>query len=103
MRQACLGLYIPFWRAFWAPRGVPSEVITKLNAAAKSALKDPTQRQRLIDLGREIPADERQTPEALAAFQRAEIEKWWPIIEPPTSRLNETCASLPLVCAGHLW
>jgi tripartite-type tricarboxylate transporter receptor subunit TctC len=84
-------------------RGVPSEVITKLNAAAKSALKDPTQRQRLIDLGQEIPADERQTPEALAAFQRAEIEKWWPIIEPPTSRLNETCASLPLVCAGHLW
>jgi tripartite-type tricarboxylate transporter receptor subunit TctC len=74
------GLYIPFWHAFWAPRGVPSEVITKLNAAAKSALKDPTLRQRLIDLGQEIPADERQTPEALTAFQRAEIEKWWPII-----------------------
>jgi len=74
------GLYIPFWHAFWAPRGVPSEVVIKLNAAAVAALADTKLRQRLIELGQEIPEHDRQTPEALAAFQRAEIEKWWPII-----------------------
>jgi tripartite-type tricarboxylate transporter receptor subunit TctC len=74
------GLYIPFWHAFWAPRGVPSEVVIKLNAAAVAALADTKLRQRLTELGQEIPEHDRQTPEALAAFQRAEIEKWWPII-----------------------
>ena len=74
------GLYIPFWHAFWAPRGVPSEVVIKLNAAAVAALADTKLRQRLTELGQEMPEHDRQTPEALAAFQRAEIEKWWPII-----------------------
>jgi tripartite-type tricarboxylate transporter receptor subunit TctC len=53
----------------------------KLNAAAVAALDDPVLRQRLIDLGQEIPPREQRTPEALAAFQKAEIEKWWPIIK----------------------
>ena len=75
------GLYIPFWHAFWAPRGTPADVIMKLNAAAVAALDDPVLRQRLIDLGQEIPPLEQRTPEALAAFQKAEIEKWWPIIK----------------------
>jgi len=38
-------------------------------------------RQRLIDLGQDIPPREQRTPEALRAFQKAEIEKWWPIIK----------------------
>jgi tripartite-type tricarboxylate transporter receptor subunit TctC len=75
------GLYIPFWHAFWVPRSTPADVIMKLNAAAVAALDDPVLRQRLIDLGQEIPPREQRTPEALAAFQKAEIEKWWPIIK----------------------
>ena len=75
------GLYIPFWHAFWAPRGTPADVIMKLNAAAVAALDDPVLRQRLIDLGQDIPPREQRTPEALRAFQKAEIEKWWPIIK----------------------
>ena len=47
------GLYIPFWHAFWAPRGVPSEVVIKLNAAAVAALADTKLRQRLTELGQE--------------------------------------------------
>jgi tripartite-type tricarboxylate transporter receptor subunit TctC len=74
------GLYIPFWHAFFAPAGTPKEIIGKLNAAAVAALFDPAVRQRLTDLGQEIPARDMLTPEALAAFQKAEIEKWWPII-----------------------
>jgi tripartite-type tricarboxylate transporter receptor subunit TctC len=56
-------------------------VIVKLNAAAVDALADPSVRQRLADLGQEIFPRDRQTPEALAALQKAEIEKWWPIIK----------------------
>jgi len=56
-------------------------VIMKLNAAAVAALDDPVLRQRLIDLGQDIPPREQRTPEALRAFQKAEIEKWWPIIK----------------------
>ena len=59
------------------PKGTQKDVIAKLNAA----LSDATVRRRLAGLGQEIPPREQQTPEALGALQRAEIEKWWPIIK----------------------
>ena len=74
------GFHISNWFAFWAPKATPKDVIAKLNAAFIAALADPTVRRRLTDLGLEISPREQQTPEALAAFQKAEIEKWWPII-----------------------
>jgi tripartite-type tricarboxylate transporter receptor subunit TctC len=74
------GLYIPFWHGLFVPAGTPRDVVGKLNAAAVAALADPALRQRLVDMGQEIPPREQQTPAALAAFQKAEIEKWWPII-----------------------
>jgi tripartite-type tricarboxylate transporter receptor subunit TctC len=75
------GLDISVWYGLWAPKGTPKEIITQLNLAAVEALADPAVRQRLGDLGLEIPAREIQTPEALGAHQKAEIAKWWPIIK----------------------
>jgi tripartite-type tricarboxylate transporter receptor subunit TctC len=75
------GFYASVWYALWAPRRTPMDIIGKLNAAAVDALADPTVRARLADIGQEIFPREQQTPEALGALQRAEIEKWWPIIK----------------------
>jgi tripartite-type tricarboxylate transporter receptor subunit TctC len=68
------------WHGIWAPKGTPKDAIGALNRAIVDALADATVRQRLTELGQELPARERQTPEALGAYQKAEIEKWWPII-----------------------
>ena len=75
------GFYMSVWHAFWVPRGTPRDVIQKLNAAMREALADPAVRKRLEDLGQEIPPPEQQSPEALHAFQKAETEKWWPMIK----------------------
>jgi tripartite-type tricarboxylate transporter receptor subunit TctC len=75
------GLYIAVWYGIWAPRGTSRDIVKKLNAAIVAALADPTVRQRLGELGQEIPAREQQTPESLAALHKAEIEKWWPIVK----------------------
>lgn len=75
------GFYLSVWHGLWAPKGTPKEIIAKLNAAVVDALSDPAVRQRLTDLGQDIPPREQQTPEALGAYQKAEIEKWWPIIK----------------------
>jgi tripartite-type tricarboxylate transporter receptor subunit TctC len=75
------GLYASFWHGLWVPKGTPDVVIARLNSAVRSALADPAVRQRFADQGQEIPPQERQTPEVLGAHQKAEIEKWWPVIK----------------------
>jgi tripartite-type tricarboxylate transporter receptor subunit TctC len=73
--------YMTFWHGLWVPKGTPSDVIAKLDAAAVDALADANTRARLAQIGQEIVPREQQTPQALAAHQKAEIEKWWPIIK----------------------
>jgi tripartite-type tricarboxylate transporter receptor subunit TctC len=75
------GFYTTVWNAIWAPKGTPKNVIMKLNAAVVGELADSAIRRRLADLGQQIVPRDQQTPEALAAFHSAEIEKWWPIIK----------------------
>ena len=82
------GFYISVWHALWAPKGTPKEIIAKLNAAVVDTLSDSAVRQRLTDLGQDIPARERQTPQALASFHRAEIDKWWPILKAANIKID---------------
>jgi tripartite-type tricarboxylate transporter receptor subunit TctC len=74
------GFYVSVWHGMWTPKGTAKEIIARLNAAVVEALADPTVRKRLAEIGQELPTREQQTPAALAAFHKAEIEKWWPII-----------------------
>jgi len=75
------GFYMSVWHGVWAPKGTPRAIVSRLNAAIVDALADPTLRSRFAALGQEIYPREQQTPEALGAHQRAEAEKWWPIIK----------------------
>src|SRR3954463_11119726 len=75
------GFHISLWSALWAPKGTPKDVVAKLNAAVVDALADPAVRQRFADAGLEIPPRDKQTPEALGAYHKAEADKWWPIIK----------------------
>jgi tripartite-type tricarboxylate transporter receptor subunit TctC len=69
------------WYGLFAPRGTPNDVIGKLNAAAVEALADPAVRSRLAEVAVEVVPREQQTPAVLAAMQRADAAKWWPIIK----------------------
>jgi tripartite-type tricarboxylate transporter receptor subunit TctC len=74
------GLYMSGWFGFFAPRSTPKDIIDKINNAMVQVLADPAVRTRFAELGLDVASREQQTPEGLAAFQKAEIEKWWPII-----------------------
>lgn len=75
------GFYFSFWHAFWVPKGTPKEIVATLNHALTKALADPATRERLTKIAQEIFPPEQQTPQALAAYHKAEIDKWWPIIK----------------------
>jgi tripartite-type tricarboxylate transporter receptor subunit TctC len=75
------GLYMSGWFGFFAPKGTPKDVIATLNSAMVQALADPAVRARFTELGLDVASREQQTPEGLAGFQKAEIDKWWPIIK----------------------
>src|SRR5215470_11919301 len=75
------GLNIAGWFGFYAPKGTPADAVAKLNAAMVQALADPQVKARFAQLGLDVAAREQQTPDGLAAFQNAEMDKWWPIIK----------------------
>jgi tripartite-type tricarboxylate transporter receptor subunit TctC len=75
------GFYASIWFGLWAPKGTPQDIIAKINAAAVGALADPAVQERLTKLGQQVSSRDLQKPEAFAAFEKAEANKWWPIIK----------------------
>jgi tripartite-type tricarboxylate transporter receptor subunit TctC len=74
------GLAVSFWHGLWAPRATPKEIIARLNEAVVDALSNANVRSRMTDLSQDLFPREQLTPEGLMAHQKAEIEKWWPIM-----------------------
>src|SRR4051812_41751010 len=75
------GFHMTLWSGLWVPKDTPKEIVARLNAAAVDALKDPAVRKQLENLGLQMPPKDQLTPEALGAWQKAEIAKWWPMIK----------------------
>jgi tripartite-type tricarboxylate transporter receptor subunit TctC len=75
------GFFASLWYGLWVPRDTPKDIVARLNATMMQVLADPMVRKRFDDLGIQITPVAQQTPEALRAFQKAEAERWWPIIK----------------------
>jgi tripartite-type tricarboxylate transporter receptor subunit TctC len=75
------GFYASLWYGLWVPKATPHDIVATLNAAVMAALASAPVRQRLAELGTEITPRDQQAPDVLAAYQKAEIEKWWPLIK----------------------
>ncbi|MDE2602557.1 MAG: tripartite tricarboxylate transporter substrate binding protein BugD [Bradyrhizobium sp.] len=75
------GFHMTLWSGLWVPKDTPKDAVAKLNAAAVEAMNDPVVRQKFERLGLEIPRKDQLTPEALGAWQKSEIAKWWPMIK----------------------
>jgi tripartite-type tricarboxylate transporter receptor subunit TctC len=82
------GLHALNWQAVFLPKGTSPEIVARLNAAIVAALADANVRQKLADIGQQIFPRDQQTPDALRAFHRAEIEKWWPLIKAANLKAN---------------
>ena len=82
------GFHMSIWYGTWVPRATPKEVVARLNGAIVEALAEPATQKRLSDLGLDIAPRAQQTPEALGAHQKAEIEKWWPLIKAAGIRID---------------
>src|SRR3954452_23420324 len=75
------GFHMTLWSGMWVPKGTPKEIVAKLNAAAVDALNDPSVRKQFENLGLRMPPADQLSPEALGAWQKAEVAKWWPMIK----------------------
>lgn len=80
MAESGMDMELVFWHGIWAPKNTAKAVVDKVNAAVVAAFANPKVQKRIADLGQTIPPRDQQTPAALAAFHKAEVDKWWPII-----------------------
>ena len=80
--------HMSVWNAIWVPKGTPKEIVAKLNGAVREALASSPVRNHLDELGLSVPPIEQRTPEALGAFHRAEVAKWWPIVKAASGKME---------------
>jgi tripartite-type tricarboxylate transporter receptor subunit TctC len=75
------GFFASLWYGLWVPKDTPKDIVAKLNATMVQVLADPAVQKRFDELGIQIAPLAQQSPEALRGFQKAEAERWWPIIK----------------------
>jgi tripartite-type tricarboxylate transporter receptor subunit TctC len=81
MQEVGLDMLWSFWHGLWGPKNLPKPVVDAINAAVGKAFEDPAVTKRVADLGMSLPAANERTPQALATYHKAEVDKWWPIIK----------------------
>jgi tripartite-type tricarboxylate transporter receptor subunit TctC len=74
------GFEVNVWHGVYAPKGTPKPVIDRLVAALQAAIADPAFVQKMAELGSQVVAKDKATPEGLRTHLAAEIAKWTPII-----------------------
>ncbi|MGA7806369.1 Bug family tripartite tricarboxylate transporter substrate binding protein [Bradyrhizobium sp.] len=82
------GFFATLWYGLWVPKGASKDVIAKLNAGMSQILADPQVKQRFDAFGIQITPLDQQSPEALRALQKADAERWWPIIKASNIKLE---------------
>lgn len=78
--QGLKGAEVAIWHGLYAPKGTPKAVVDKLVAALQAALKEESVQKRYSELGAITFPPDKQTPQALQAHLKSEIDKWGPII-----------------------
>ncbi len=78
--QGLPGVEASVWNAFFLPPRAPGAIVAKLNKAMSEALDDPMISKRLEDLGLEIVAPARRSPDYLAKFQADEVVRWGKVV-----------------------
>jgi tripartite-type tricarboxylate transporter receptor subunit TctC len=79
--QGLKGADVAIWHGLYAPKGTPKPVLDKLVSSLQAALKEDDVRKRFTDLGAVTYGPDKQTPAALQAHLKAEIDKWAPLIK----------------------
>jgi tripartite-type tricarboxylate transporter receptor subunit TctC len=72
---------VPSWYALFLPAGTPADIVRRLNGATVAALNAPSVQQRLKEIGSDLVAPERMSPEYLGKFVAAEIDRWARVIK----------------------
>jgi tripartite-type tricarboxylate transporter receptor subunit TctC len=82
------GFHMTLWSGLWVPKDTPKGIIAKLNAAAVEAMNDPAVRKKFEEMGLQMPPQDKLSPEALGAWQKAEVAKWWPMLKAANVTIN---------------
>ena len=75
------GFEVTIWHGLYAPKGTPADIVVKINAALKVALKDADFIKKQEGLGAVVVADKRMEAAEHKKFVASEIAKWSPIIK----------------------
>jgi tripartite-type tricarboxylate transporter receptor subunit TctC len=79
--QGLKGSNVGIWHGLYAPKGTPKPVLDKLVSSLQEALAEAEVQKRFTDLGAVTYPKDKQTPAALEAHLKAEMEKWAPLIK----------------------
>jgi tripartite-type tricarboxylate transporter receptor subunit TctC len=80
------GFDVSTWFALFVPAKTPHAILDRINADAVAALGHPMVKERLEQFGATLVGS---TPQELAAFLKAEMDRWGPVIREAKIKVDE--------------